>query len=326
MELAEFGPVAGRQTVNRAEAMALLQALKGSSGAILYVTDSSYVVKGIQKLNRTVLPKSNRDLWFAIKEAAESRDIQVQKVQSHRGAEDLEEGAIPPFWFMGNEIADGVAGACADHCELPFTVTSTQDWIDSTAYLIRARAAEVLIDVVEADPSRSTSRKASRIETPKGKAKPKRKPQIETLIENSEHTVSKSRDGSYHCSKCSQTASGFALKPWLADPCRPANEVIKSGTKQAQAQVRVRRAVAHPSHSITRSEAPPLWFCMACGGFAATKMRTLSKQCPRIPTSSGKQNLERIKKNLFPGSGPAALAWNGSRAQPKRKAASRRRS
>ena len=113
-----------RQTVNRCELMALLDGVRSTRGSISFVSDSGYVVKGFRRMAKNPAkynPKSNRDLWSALRTEAKTRDIEVFKIESHLEDDDpsVINGTVPLAWVRGNQAADDLAGEAAVDAQLP---------------------------------------------------------------------------------------------------------------------------------------------------------------------------------------------------------------
>ena len=69
------GPLCGtRQTINRGETTAFLDFLTSATGPCLFVTDSSYVLRGWARVREdSLLPSTNTDLWRLVRTAMRDR-------------------------------------------------------------------------------------------------------------------------------------------------------------------------------------------------------------------------------------------------------------
>ena len=104
------GPVAGeRQTVPRAELVALKWLLRVTKGSFTIAIDALYVIKGIARIRRGGFPATNTDIWTEVAELLRERAGCIfVHVRSHRNHGALVEG-VPPLWWGANCIADPLA-------------------------------------------------------------------------------------------------------------------------------------------------------------------------------------------------------------------------
>jgi ribonuclease HI len=81
-------------TSQRSEAFAVLRSLQALPTAcrINLVTDSQYVIRSIQNLQRGKMPKANSDIWREMAEMVEQHEINTDHVYGHTGV-DLNEWA-----------------------------------------------------------------------------------------------------------------------------------------------------------------------------------------------------------------------------------------
>ena len=66
----------------------------------------------------------------------------------------------------------------------------------------------------------------------------------------------------------------------------------------------------HESHSLLVDARTGYWLCWTCGAVAKSVVRELARPCPRTVTGNGADNLSRLDKGLYPGTGPEARAYN----------------
>ena len=105
------GPV---QTINRAELQALLTVAKSTTHGFTYVTDSTYVRSGMEKLQAGAMDciTTNADMWYAMGQALQGRAVKVLWRESHQKVEEVR-SLQEWIHFLGNEAADEVAGEIA---------------------------------------------------------------------------------------------------------------------------------------------------------------------------------------------------------------------
>ena len=136
------GPLPGRtQTVNRGEAWAFKVFLESTSGSVAFITDSSYVVRGFNKLLAHKMPKSNGDIWTSIRRLIQNRKVFLGKVESHLTPQEVAAGATHPLWFMGNAIADNMASDAAEAAQINQGVSASIDLGDALVASITKRLA-----------------------------------------------------------------------------------------------------------------------------------------------------------------------------------------
>ena len=146
--------IPGTQTVPRAELIAATSAagLSSTSQAALGI-DATYVTNGLtanekQRWRRT--SSSNGDLWEQFYSTAGSRT--AQKVPAHTIAAQVAAGEVDAQIYIGNGIADAVAGIAAQLCQ---PTSLHQQWADeqqSLAYHIALRIGAVDAAHLEALP------------------------------------------------------------------------------------------------------------------------------------------------------------------------------
>ena len=72
------GPLpGGKQTINRGELYALIQAMSSSEGWLIYVTDSAYVVRGLARLTQGKFARTNKDLWRQVRDLSKALVLAV---------------------------------------------------------------------------------------------------------------------------------------------------------------------------------------------------------------------------------------------------------
>ena len=149
-----------RQTVNRSELAALVDFAASTEGAATFITDSGYVMAGVNKIRKggpkwkRARHKFNADLWADLTALLAGRDFLVEKIESHLDLEDDTKwaGIYPRSWVLGNSWADIFAGGAAEDAALPYSVIGTVEGVDDISQGVRDRIAATLIDAAEKDP------------------------------------------------------------------------------------------------------------------------------------------------------------------------------
>ena len=145
------GSVPGKQTVPRAEATALLQALRTTSGDAIFVCDNLGVVRRYRQIFRNRRITSNGLLWNLIVKAKQQREttgrgrLEVVWLPSHTTFESSLNGGYPPVYWFCNQLADNLAGKAASRHQLPADDLTELAESTSLASSILSRLVDVLI-------------------------------------------------------------------------------------------------------------------------------------------------------------------------------------
>ena len=101
-----------KQTVPRAELRAIVFALTLSTGHIIIYTDHINHVRKYNKGEACCINSELSDLWATFWDAYRARGggVELRYVKAHALPEHFTSGAVTPFTFVGNGLAD----ACAD--------------------------------------------------------------------------------------------------------------------------------------------------------------------------------------------------------------------
>ena len=125
-----YGSVPGLQTVPRAEATAILQALRTTRGNALFVADNWSVVSAYNK-GDNYSPNSNGLLWQAIKTSRGERlakgfgFLEVVWIKAHLSFECAINNGFDHYWWIVNSYAEKLADQGAAHDQLgDYEVTS----------------------------------------------------------------------------------------------------------------------------------------------------------------------------------------------------------
>ena len=94
--------------------MAFMAALRATSGPLLYITDSAYVLKGVGKLQCHLgRQRTNRGLWLDLQPLLAGRDVVLVKQESHLAYDEAMARGFPALAWIGNACADALAGEAA---------------------------------------------------------------------------------------------------------------------------------------------------------------------------------------------------------------------
>ena len=313
-----------RQTVNRAELLALLDGLLSTRGAVTFISDSAYVVNGFLKMRlqpAKYRPRSNRDLWSALKTASSFRDVEVCKIESHLDElhPSVVDGTYPLAWVKGNDAADVLAGEAAADAQVPSATAEAIAWVDAIAHLVRVRLAATLADAAEKDPHRSVPPKPAKKRVAAATAQ---RAALERALAATKHTPVVDQTGAYACCGCGTSAHKADALPWLLTACTPPTPLpfcAKAAAAPAGVEVRLGNATIHKSHSPLFFSEQRTWACSTCGCAAVDFMRQLAITCKGELTDKGRLNLSRLERGLMIGDSAAAKKFNQTRGATHRR-------
>ena len=297
-----FGGLPGRQTVNRGEIWAFKNFLADTAGAAIthYVFDSSYGVKGVNKLLSAKFPRSNRDIWKEIGGLLRNRRVHIYKIESHLQYSEALAKGVPIWQFTSNAYADAVADVSAESVQIEQGQATIISDIRRMARQIRARAAAALINASDTDPRAPKQRPAP--------AKKKIKP-LKALEAKSSHSVARA-GGRWICTACHDSCPRVGLRDWLISTCIPVAQGPKASRPSSGKSVQIGGGLIHPTHPAEFSSTLGVWYCTACGATGAELLKHLAAKCPGTMTKAGRQNIARIERGLYPGSSAKAKAYN----------------
>ena len=138
------GPIAGLQTVPRAELTALCLLLESTSGFVPVVTDSKYVFDGFHA-GPNVARTCNKDLWDRLWAAYRKRVdiIKLDWTPSHKNESSVVSGQIGLWQYLANLLADHMADAAAANFQVDDNVAETINSLFARAASVRRRLVEV---------------------------------------------------------------------------------------------------------------------------------------------------------------------------------------
>ena len=294
------GGVQGKQSVNRAEAMALRGFLgMCNGGAAVYVTDSSYVDKGVRKVQKGQLPRTHRDVWKEIATRLRDLHLVVVSVNSHLTAAQYQELGQHPVYVWMNGVADLLAGQIAKKVALPEHRAMSIDFAEGIGMSILRRLTEIQLDVQEKDI----------------RTRPPPKPRTKRIrdswgqsLRQSDHKITRTTAG-WKCGACLAVGSSRrAVKTWIAAPCTPA---VQRGLQTAATKVRVGWQDIHESHNAVYNQETGTYYCEKCGCTGKKMLRGLAKPCSGRLNRYGRQNKAKIAAGEAPGTssstGPKAF-------------------
>ena len=309
-----------RETVNRAELLALVDGIRSTQGSLSFVSDSAYVVNGFQKLKapaKKFNPRSNRDLWSALKASVSNRDVAVLKIESHLDCQhpDVINGTYPLAWIFGNDTADELAGEAAADAQIPATRVEAVKWVDALAATVRTRLAATLQDAAAKEPRRHAPPRPAKKRAPVSAG---RRSALEAALASTQHSPVADAAGAYSCRACGTAAHLSDAAPWLRTPCVTPKALpfcAVAAAPPAGAEVRLGNAVIHRSHQPVFFAEQRTWACTTCGRSAVNFMRELAEICKGKEgcSAKGKLNLSRLKRGLMIGDSAAAKEFNLAR-------------
>ena len=295
-----------RQTVPRAEMRAFALALASFSGPLLYVTDSTLLLRGWEQglhlSGGGTAP--NADLWRLIRHAflAHEGEVRVIWTPSHVDPSDGTFSTWERRMAEGNGAADELASRAARrawNAALEGKAPPTDVW-DCTAALVRRRACQAFVEATQAAPWTA--------ERPSSASAPSAPPLQRALLSSSHCFVRAARH--WACALCHQLVNRSCLVEACASPCSAVAGVVEPHPadviRAAGSEVWVGGIALHPSRRLQLWPRHSLYFCSRCGFTATTDPRQLAGVCGvgdghGVATRKGRENLARIQKGLHPG-------------------------
>ena len=222
--------VPGRQTVPRAE---LVGWIGGNelNPMVPCRSDSLHVVKGVSSLSdiadadsSPLLRHSNYDLWrIAYKALEESHAPPPIKVKAHTTLEQVAEGSVSVQDYIGNGMADALAGAAAFLAAEPSPVQTFARRNAALAFHICVRIA-----IVEGVAHRLRQLendwevlKAGQVVSCKAASQ-----EISTAIEASGHVLRRHTRGRLMCSNCQVVKTALQFGYWIKNQCQAVEHLV----------------------------------------------------------------------------------------------------
>ena len=284
--------------MNRAELYAFHRFLAETKEfeRVLYIVDSSYVVKGVARCVAGLPHSSHSDLWKLVAVQVKGRDVVCIKVESHLSVAEVIAQRVAPGAYLANRVADVAAGKAAEQCQLPYGEVEGLHWAEALASSVRARCAAAFLSAVEVDDRAPPPALEG---APDGSCSSMGRRVLAGRIAASQHEAL--RQGSkLYCSRCKSRTAASGSRQWLASPCVPGDRV-EDGF--GGGSVRIARREVHASHDLRFSESLSLHFCISCGSFSrASLLKNLSTPCRGYVTRGGRCALRCIERGRLPSS------------------------
>ena len=269
-----------------------------------YIADSDYVRRGFQKVLINRLPRTNVDLWRQVGAELEDRSVSLSRIDSHLTPEEAAKQGLPAAFWLGNGIADELAGWAAKEWGVGEVAAKAVLFADGLGRSIRHRLAATFQDAVEKDPEQ-----AAREDRPKFRRLALR----EARRRVSQHDVvwHGQKQAGGRCRRCGSTFEASKFAQFAATPCaREVNQITRGGRYM------------HHIHIVEYHAGLDLHICAACGVFSrmcsrGARFMGLSQACVQ-KTRRGQHKLRRVERNLLPGSSREALEHNRGRTQRRR--------
>ena len=105
--------------------------------------------------------------------------------------------------------------------------------------------------------------------------------------------------GQWHCTSCGHTVAHKCLREWLRTvPCVPLVPSAVSEIFHVEQLVLIGFQPTHVSHTL--ADRRGICSCVACGAWATSAARKLSRPCTGQPTKAARDALARLEKGLPP--------------------------
>ena len=289
------------QTVPRSELMAVLTVLQRiEDGPTEVVTDCKVNVDAYAKGKTHCLDCVHADLWDAVWQILETRDIQLTLRWCKGHAEEPEvmvRYQVPAWDVFGNLCADAMANRGAEKAEVSGQDGLTVLWHYSLVRRIQSRAIVVLTSVLE-----GRSAAARRAKRPR-----EVKPTKVAQIMQSKHQITVN-GCTLHCHRCHKSSphEPKARAQWLASECVPNYSLIRSikigDTKPMEVPknqvVEIGRSVVHHSHALAIYRG--IYFCTLCGYHGSAKLQMLVRECTRMATPAARSRVRALRRGTLP--------------------------
>ena len=229
--------VPGKQTVPRAETLAVLQVLLLIKGKkeIRIITDAMYVIKGFNDQNRKTYQEGrNGDIWREVYDQYDRLEVKptVHKVKSHMTVPEVMSLMLTnpeaTKWLICNEAADAAAGTYADHLGDFDKELKAEEFYKAQLWKAIKRTSAIELHIRENQEERSDTAEgllakaeaATDDRTEEIEAGTKRK--IECLMQPNGHKLKRiegTDTGWMRCTECGRTAGGTSDEYWTRVSC-----------------------------------------------------------------------------------------------------------
>ena len=129
------GPI---QTVPRGELEAFLRGQRKLVGCAMGYIDAKYVINGLKRVTAKCKHKSNEDLWSQVSMLPADQVRNATHVRSHK-PELVMSGVTSPEAFLGNALADELAGNVAEEVRVPQGDSEYNRGMDFKVWAIQSR-------------------------------------------------------------------------------------------------------------------------------------------------------------------------------------------
>ena len=209
------GPLPGpKQTVNRGELLAVVRLLaridSSMPGWTNVYTDSAYVWKGACDPCKPQLNGDNGDLWmqfYVLRDELHGR-VLVSKVKAHCTQHHVDIGAISLHDWLGNDLADNLAGQAAKFCQVDEGEVRVLEMERGRMWKIRQRIVAASLASIE------LSGKELRPDKPT-----MQKTQVDGTLENGHCAVPYGHRGASRCTRCCRIIGHKGSKKWNKLKC-----------------------------------------------------------------------------------------------------------
>ena len=193
---------------------------------------------------------------------------------------------------VGNELADAFAEKGALLHEVPVDVVAAVNEADSLAVRIQKQLYSTAMQAVpelKGSAKAPDSREARNLTLPR-------------LMAATDHDLLRDPlklQGQWHCSRCGHTIAHKRLREWLMNgPCVPLLHTAVPDLFHAGQTALIGMQATHGSHKLAYKRG--IWWCVACGSWATSAARNLSRPCTGQPTKAAQDALARLDKELTP--------------------------
>ena len=291
------GPLPGElQGSDSAEIWALFQLLERTLGDLVIGTDCDYLVK---RFHRRWWAREgcfkNGDLWCRIGAALNrKRKVVVYKVRAHVLAPDSPLDPAAHTWtsVVGNELADAFAEKGTLLHEVPVDVVAAVSEADSLAFRIQKwlyTTARQAVPELKGSAKSPDSREARKLTLPRLMAATARDLLRDPL----------KLKGQWHWCRCGHTIAHKHLRERRMNvPCVPLLHTAVPDLFHAGQLALIGLQATHGSLKWAYKRG--IWWCVACGSWASSAARNLSRPCTGQPTKGAQDVLARLDKGLTP--------------------------
>ena len=299
----DYGSVSGRQTVPRAEATAILHALRFTRGNATFVCDNYDVASCFNKGPKHS-PSTNGLLWHEINQAREFRAssgygvIEVVWMKAHLSYETAINMDYPHFWWIGNSYADKLANKAAKlHQPSNTRVEKFRADIDLTRTALKHHIA-IACHLAPKGAKPSLVKQAAQLQVSKIDKVRQLAKEAGHHLGPDERCVGCGLLVPFHKNlafiecvlnlRCMGSVGAHFPSYKLFSSDGSDSHYLYGGTK------------VHATHVIATHFLLKKHFCTFCGAYGSQRSKNLQRPCPKVPTKAGLGALKRISKGIRP--------------------------